>query len=60
MVEYTNQTRKMVLELSKIVDALQNKMISQDKLYQQMRKQLASLQQEFYRKGSVSYSDGEG
>jgi hypothetical protein len=55
-VAYGNETRKMVLELGKIVDALQNQLITQSNTIQQLRLQLATLQQQFYSKGTVSYT----
>jgi uncharacterized coiled-coil protein SlyX len=54
-VQYGNETRKMVRELGVIVDALQNQVITQNKTVDQLRLQLANLQQQFYAKGSTSY-----
>lgn len=54
---HSNLTRKMLLELNAIVDALQNKMIAQNKLILQQRNQLAALQQQFYAKGTVSLNE---
>ena len=56
-IEYGNQTRKMIIELGKIVDALQNQVITQSKTIDQQRLQLANLQQQFYMKGTVSLND---
>lgn len=55
-VAHGNETRKMVLELGKIVDALQNQVIVQANQLTQLRNQLATLQQQFYSKGTVSYT----
>lgn len=60
VISFTNETRKMLLELRQMHDALQNKVIVQDAQLQQMRKQLASLQQLFYARGTASYSNGKG
>jgi len=57
MMEFTNETRKMVLELSARIELLQNKMIMMDKQNDERRLQLANLQQQFYQKGTVSYND---
>ena len=56
-IQYGNETRKMVLELGKIVDALQNQVITQHKTIDQQRLQLANLQQQFYEKGTTSFND---
>lgn len=59
-IQHGNETRKMVRELGAIVDALQNQIITQNKTVEQLRLQLANLQQQFYAKGSTSYhTDGE-
>lgn len=58
-VQYGNETRKMVRELGVIVNALQNQVITQNKETQQLRLQLANLQQQFYNKGTVSYTGDE-
>ncbi len=57
MMKFTNDTRKMVLELREIINSLQNKMIMMDKQNDDRRIQLANLQQQFYQKGTVSYND---
>jgi len=59
MMEFTNATRKMVLELAARIELLQNKMIAMDQQNDQRRMQLATLQQEFYKRGTTSYSDSE-
>jgi len=58
-IEHTNETRKMVLELHAIIEALQNQVIAQNKQYELMRTQLAALQQQFYSKGTVNFNDGQ-
>lgn len=60
VIQHSNMTRKMLLELKTIVDALQNNMIAQSKQLAEMRKQLAILQQEFYKRGTTSYSNDNG
>ena len=57
MMEFTNETRKMVLELAARIELLQNKMIAMDQQNEERRLQLANLQQQFYQKGTVSYND---
>ena len=61
MMQFSNDTRKAVLDLAKIVDALQNKMMTFDKLFQEQRKQIAFLQQQLYQRGTVEISsENEG
>jgi predicted RNase H-like nuclease (RuvC/YqgF family) len=58
--DFANQTRKMMLELTTMFDALQNNVIQMKAEQDQLRVQVANLQQEFYSKGTVSYTeDGE-
>jgi len=57
MMEFSNSTRKMVLELKEVINNLQNKIIMMDKRDDERRLQLANLQQQFYQKGTVSYND---
>jgi hypothetical protein len=59
VIEFSNETRKGVLELKTIVDALQNNMINLQKQFNETKKQLAILQGEFYKRGSTSYSNGD-
>ncbi len=59
VIKFNEETRKMVLEVLKMVDALQNRMMMHDKTMDQFRTQLAALQQQFYAKGTTSYNDGE-
>ena len=56
-IQHANETRKMIQELGVIVDALQNQVITQNGTIQQLRNQLASLQQQFYQKGTTSYHE---
>jgi len=46
-------------ELAARIELLQNKMIAMDQQNDQRRMQLATLQQEFYKRGTTSYSDSE-
>ena len=56
IVQHTSETRKMVLELAARLDAVQNNMIAMQQQYAETTKQLASLQQLFYSKGTVNYN----
>ena len=56
IAEFSQDTRKMVREVDNVVTALQNKMIAMSAQLDQQRKQLAALQQQFYSKGTVSYT----
>jgi hypothetical protein len=58
-IQHGNETRKMIRELGTIVDALQNQVITQNKTVEQLRLQLANLQQQFYLKGTTSYHTEE-
>lgn len=49
-----------IKEMGVRLDVLQNHYLNQQKLFEQQRLQLARLQQEFYARGSTSYSNGEG
>ena len=60
MIQYIDEHKKAILELASRVEALQNKMMSMDVMLEAGRKQLATLQQEFYKRGTTSYSDGKG
>lgn len=51
---------KAIKEVRNRLDVLQNHFMNQQKLFEQQRMQLARLQQEFYARGSTSYSNGEG
>lgn len=58
-LQFAQDTRKMVLELSTMFDALQNNVRNMHNLLNETRMQLANLQQQFYARGSVSYADGD-
>ena len=60
VIQHSNETRKALLELREMFDALQGNVMNMQKLQEEQRKQLAALQQQFYARGSVSYSNGEG
>ena len=53
ILQYTNETRKMLLEMRNLHDALQNKMIVQQKEITQLRIQLAGVNQKLYAGGTV-------
>jgi len=57
MIQHGNESRKMIRELGIIVDALQNQVITQNNTMSQLRHQLATLQQQFYLKGTTSYNE---
>ena len=59
MMLFSNETRKIVLELAARLESLQNKMIAMEEQGKVRAMQLANLQQEFYRRGTTSYSDEE-
>ena len=59
MMEFSNATRKMVLEQQKMFDALQANVMNMHNQFNQMREQLTNLQQQFYARGSTSYADGD-
>ena len=59
ILDYTNETRKMMLELREMFDALQANVMNMKKEQEQYRLQLANLQQQFYARGTVSYADGD-
>ena len=52
-------TRKMVNELSNMFDILQKNVMIMKKELDQLRDQLAKLQQQFYARGTTSYADGD-
>ena len=58
-MQFANDTRKMVLELRIMFDALQRNVMNMKAQQDQVRSQLANLQQQFYARGSVNYSDGD-
>lgn len=57
MIQHGNESRQMIRELTTIVDTLQNQIITMGNRIQQLNTQLASLQQQFYLKGTVSYNE---
>ena len=59
VIQFSNDTRQMVLELRKLFDNLQNHVMNHHADLGQLREQLAMLQQQFYARGTTSYSDGE-
>ncbi len=59
IADFTNETRKMLAELTTMFDALQNNVIGMKAEQDQFRLQLAKLQQQFYARGTVSYADGD-
>lgn len=56
MMIFGNETRKMIKECVVIINALQNRMISQKTEIDELRRQLSILQGEFYKRGTVSYT----
>ena len=58
-IQFANDTRKMVIEMRVMFDALQRNVMNMHSLLNETRTQLANLQQQFYAKGSVSYADGD-
>lgn len=59
ILTFSNDTRKMLFELRELFDSLQNHVMTQYAEIGELRGQLAALQQQFYAKGTVSYSDGD-
>jgi len=58
-VNHGNETRKMFRILEQRMGKLEETMRALGGLLEQYRTQLASLQQQFYAKGTTSYADGE-
>ena len=58
ILDYTNETRKMLLELRMLFDNLQGHVINQRTELQELRRQLALVQQKIYASGTVEYEDG--
>jgi hypothetical protein len=56
---YTENTRKMILELKVMFDALQANVMNMKAQQDQVRAQLTNLQQQFYARGTTSYADGD-
>lgn len=58
-IQFANDTRKMVLELSRQFGALQANVMNMKNQQDQIREQLTKLQQQFYARGTTSYADGD-
>ena len=58
-IQFGNDTRKMVLELRAMFDALQANVMNMKAQQDQIRSQLTNLQQTFYARGTTSYADGD-
>jgi len=58
-IEFANSTRKMVVELAAMFNALQANVMNMKSQQDQIRSQLTNLQQQFYARGTVSYADGD-
>jgi hypothetical protein len=59
VIQHGNESRKMIKELGAIIDALQNQLIVQGKQMQEMRMQLAAVQQQLYTNGTQHISTKE-
>jgi predicted RNase H-like nuclease (RuvC/YqgF family) len=59
VLEFSNETRKMLKELTVMFDALQGNVMAMKAEQEQYKLQLANLQQQFYARGTVSYADGD-
>jgi hypothetical protein len=59
VIQHGNESRKMIKELGAIIDALQNQVIIQSKQLQQMKMQLAAVQQQLYANGTQHISAKE-
>lgn len=57
MMMHGNDTRKALIELKTMFDALQGNVLRMNNEMKQMRSQLSVLQGEFYKRGTTSYSD---
>jgi predicted RNase H-like nuclease (RuvC/YqgF family) len=60
MVDRAKETDKVIHALKEEVKTLRGQMINQDGTIDELKRQLALLQQQFYAKGSTSYSDNDG
>jgi len=58
-IQFANDTRKMVLELGKLFDTLQNHVMNQRSEISELRRQLAFVQQKLAARGTKSYDDGD-
>jgi len=59
VIQHGNESRKMIKELVVIIDSLQNQVRTQAKLLDQMRMQLAAVQQQLYTNGTQHISTKE-
>ena len=57
VIKFSQDTRSIVRALEEEVQRLQNMVVNMQNLYEQQKKQLAALQQQFYQAGSTSYAD---
>ena len=57
ILDYTNETRKMLLELRELFDALQNNVMNLRGDVSELRRQLAFLQQKAAAGGTKQYGD---
>jgi len=60
VIAHGNESRKMINELRVIIDALNNQVMTQSKLLQQMRMQLAAVQQQLYANGTAQLPQSNG
>ena len=51
-INYTNSTRKMVIDLTSKVDHLEKALIDKDKVINDLRSQIVNIQQKLYLGGS--------
>ena len=56
-IQFSNDTRKMVLELRVMFDSLQGNVMNMHSDLVELRRQLAILQQQSCAKGTVNYSE---
>lgn len=56
---FAEETRKMIIELKIMFDALQRNVMNMKVQQDQTRTQLTNLQQQFYARGTTSYADGD-
>ena len=58
-IQFANNTRKMVLEMRVLFDTLQNHVMNQRSEINELRGQLANVQQELYARGTVRDTNGD-
>jgi len=56
-IQFANDTRKMVLEMRTLFDTLQNHVMNQRSEINELRSQLANVQQELYARGTVRHGN---